>query len=99
MVARTTAREAMTQGTINRLNEHGVELAPGVDPQCRRLLHYYQNVIVFIGRGENTTRYPDISAINGGPPFCRNCQHALMPLVEPVATDEEKARGIIPLIC
>jgi len=94
MVARTTTREAMTQGTINRLREEGIELAQVSAHNAADFCIYYENAIVSIGP-ERHPVYPPISAINGGPPFHPNCLHVLMPFVEPLATDEEKARGVM----
>jgi hypothetical protein len=68
MVARTTTREAMTQGTINRLREHGIQLAQVSAHQARDFCIYYENVIVSIGPEPHPV-YPPISAIGGGPPF------------------------------
>jgi len=93
MVARTTTREAMTQGTINRLREHGITLAQVSAHNAEDFCRYYENVIVSLD-GPHPV-YPPISAINGGPPWHPNCQHALTPFVERLATDEEKKRGII----
>jgi hypothetical protein len=94
MVARTTTREAMTQGTINRLREHGLQLAQvsahNADDFCR----YYENAIVSIGERSHPI-YPPVSAINGGPPFHPRCVHSLTPFVERLATEDERKRGII----
>ncbi len=94
MVARTTTREAMTQGTINRLREHGVLLAQVSAHNAADFCIYYENVIVSIGEEPHPV-YPPISAIGGGPPFHPNCVHVLTPFVERLATDEEKKAGII----
>jgi hypothetical protein len=94
MVARTTTREAMTQGTINRLREHNITLAQVSAHNAGDFCLYYENVIVNIG-DEPHPVYPPISAINGGPPFHPRCVHVLTPFVERLATDEEKKRGII----
>ena len=93
MVARTTTREAMTQGTINRLREHGVTLAQVSAHNAEDFCRYYENAIVSLD-GPHPV-YPPISAINGGPPFHPRCVHVLTPFVERLATDEEKKRGII----
>jgi hypothetical protein len=89
MVARTTTREAMTQGTINRLQEHGVTLAQVSAHNAEDFCRYYENAIVSLD-GPHPV-YPPISAINGGPPFHPRCIHALTPFVERLATDEEKS--------
>jgi hypothetical protein len=94
MVARTTTREAMTQGTINRLREHRIQLAQVSAHNAADFCIYYENVIVSIGE-ESHPVYPPISAIGGGPPFHPNCVHVLTPFVERLATDEEKKAGII----
>jgi hypothetical protein len=93
MVARTTTREAMTQGTINRLREHGITLAQVSAHNAEDFCRYYENAVVSLD-GPHPV-YPPISAINGGPPFHPRCVHALTPFVERLATDEEKKRGIL----
>jgi hypothetical protein len=95
MVARTTTREAMTQGTINRLREHGIQLAQVSAHNAADFCIYYENAIVTIGP-EPHPIYPPISAIGGGPPFHPNCVHTLTPFVERLATDDEKKAGVIP---
>ncbi len=94
MVARTTTREAMTQGTVNRLREHGLQLAQVSAHNAEDFCRYYENAIVCIG-DEPHPVYPPISAINGGPPFHPRCVHVLTPFVERLATQDEKKRGII----
>jgi len=94
MVARTTTREAMTQGTINRLREHGIQLAQVSAHNAADFCIYYENAIVCIGEEPHPV-YPPISAIGGGPPFHPNCVHVLTPFVERLATEEEKERGHI----
>jgi hypothetical protein len=93
MVARTTTREAMTQGTINRLREHGIQLAQVSAHNAADFCIYYENAIVCIG-GEPHPVYPPISAIGGGPPFHPNCVHVLTPFVERLATAEERKVGV-----
>jgi len=93
MVARTTTREAMTQGTVNRLQEHGIQLAQVSAHSAEDFCRYYENTIVSLD-GPHPI-YPPISAINGGPPFHPRCVHVLMRFVERLATDEEKKRGIL----
>jgi len=88
MVARTTTREAMTQGTINRLREEGIELAQVSWHPCNDFCVYYEHVIVSIGKTPHPN-YPDISAIDGGPPFHPNC----LPPGQRVAT----RRGLVPI--
>ena len=92
MVARTTTREAMTQGTINRLREHGIQLAQVSAHHAADFCVYYENVIVSIGDDPHPV-YPPISAINSGPPFHPPCAHVLTSFVETSATDEEKKAG------
>ena len=93
-------REAVTQGTINRLREHGIALAQVSAHNAQDFCIYYQNAVVNIpalssveGGDERHPLYPPISAVNGGPPFHPNCIHALTPFVERLATEEEKKRG------
>ena len=94
MVARTTTREAMTQGTINRLREHRILLAQVSAHKAADFCIYYENVVVSIGEEPHPV-YPPISTIGGGPPFHPNCVHVLTPFVERLATEQEKERGII----
>jgi len=94
MVARTTTREAMTQGTINRLREHGIQLAQVSAHHAADFCIYYENVIVSIGPEPHPV-HPPISAIGGGPPFHPNCVHVLTPFVERLATQKEKESGIV----
>ena len=93
MVARTTTREAMTQGTINRLREHGIQLAQVSAHHAADFCIYYENVIVSIGPEPHSV-YPPISAVNGGPPFHPNCVHVLTPFVERLATVDERKAGV-----
>ncbi len=93
MVARTTTREAASQGTINRLREHGIQLAQVSSHNAADFCIYYEGVVVCI-EGTHPV-YPPISAINGGPPFHPNCVHVLTPFVDTLATDQEKAAGKI----
>jgi len=94
-------REAMTQGTMNRLREHGIQLAQvsahrTTDfciPALSWVEGYYENVIVSIGP-EPHPLYPPISAIGGGPPFHPNCVHVLTPSVERLATEAERKAGV-----
>ena len=95
MVARTTTREAMTQGTISRLREHGIQLAQVSAHHAADFCIYYENAIVCIG-DEPHPVYPPISAIGGGPPFHPRCVHVLTPFVARLATEEEKKEGIAP---
>ncbi len=95
MVARTTTREAMTQGTVNRLREHGIQLAQVSAHHATDFCIYYENIIVNLGP-EPHPLYPPISAINGGPPFHPRCVHVLTPFVERLATEEEKKAGVVP---
>jgi hypothetical protein len=94
MVARTTTREAMSQGTVNRLREHGIQLAQVSAHWATDFCRYYENVVVSIG-DEPHPIYPSISAINGEPPWHPNCVHSLTPFVERLATPEERERGKI----
>ncbi len=94
MVARTTTREAMTQGTINRLREHGIRLAQVSAHNAQDFCIYYENAIVNIGDQPHPV-YPPISAVNGGPPFHPNCVHVLTPFVERLASRQEKQQGLI----
>ena len=94
MVARTTTREAMSEGTINRLREHGITLAQVSAHSASGFCLYYENVIVNSG-DEPHPVYPPISAINGGTPFHPKCVHVMTPFVERLATEAEKERGKI----
>ena len=91
-VAHTTTREAMTQGTVNRLREHGIVLAQVSAHNAKDFCIYYENAVVSIG-DEPHPVYPPISSVNGGPPFHPNCVHVLTPFVERLATEEEKRGG------
>ncbi|MFB3882455.1 MAG: phage minor capsid protein [Armatimonadota bacterium] len=95
MVARTTTREAMTRGTIQRLREHGVELAQVSAHNAQDFCIFYENAIVCVGDQPHHL-YPPIAAIDGGPPFHPRCVHVLTPFVEWLATEEEKKAGIMP---
>jgi len=94
MVARTTTREAVPQGTIQRLREHRIKLAQVSAHHAADFCVYYENAIVNIG-DEPHPVYPQISAIGGGSPFHPRCVHVLTPFVERLATEEEKKAGII----
>jgi hypothetical protein len=94
MVARTTTREAMTQGTIQRLREHGIQRAQVSAHRCADFCVFYENAIVSIGEKPHPV-YPPISAINGGPPFHPRCVHALTPFVERLATEKERRAGVL----
>ena len=95
MVARTTTREAMTQGTINRLREHGVTLAQVSAHNAEDFCRYYENAVVSLD-GPHPV-YPPITAINGGPPFHPRCllpgqrvttRHGLVPIEKVRVGDE-----------
>jgi hypothetical protein len=92
MVARTTTRQAMTEGTVNRLQEHNVQLAQVSAHKAADFCIYYEGVIVSL-TGEPVMGYPPLSAINGGPPFHPNCAHVLTPFVLALATEQEQQRG------
>jgi len=94
MVARTTTREAMTQGTIQRLREHGIQLAQVSAHHAADFCIFYENAIVSIGPEPHPV-YPPISAIGGGPPFHPRCVHVLTPFIERLATEEERKAGIV----
>lgn len=94
MVARTTTREAMSAGTIARIQEHGLQLAQVSAHRADDFCRYYENVVVCIGPEPHPV-YPPISAINGGPPFHPRCVHALTPFVEQLATEEERKAGMV----
>jgi len=96
MTARTTTRDAMTEGTVNRLREHGIQLAQVSARHAADFCIYYENVVVSIGPQPHPL-YPPLSAIGGGPPFHPRRVHVLTPFVERLATDEEKRRGVISL--
>ena len=92
VVPRTTTREAMTQGTIDQLREHGIRLAQVSTHHAADFCVCSENVIVSIGPEPHPV-YPSISAIARGPPFHPNCVHVRTPFVERLATDEEKKTG------
>ena len=94
MVARTTTRQAMTEGTVNRLAEHNIQLAQVSAHNAADFCIYYENVVVSL-TGETESGYPPLSAINGGPPFHPNCAHVLTPFVLALATSKEQAAGKI----
>ena len=85
----------MTQGTVNRLREHGIQLAQVSAHQARDFCICYENVIVNIGPEPHPV-YPPISAIGGGPPFHPNCVHCPTPFVERLATEDERKAGMVP---
>ena len=84
----------MTQGTPQRLREHGIQLAQVSAHNAADFCIYYENVVVSIG-DEPHPVYPPISAIEGGPPFHPRCVHVLTPFVEGLATPAELERGKI----
>jgi hypothetical protein len=94
MVARTTTREAMTRGTVNRLREHDLHLAQVSAHNAADFCIFYEGVIVSIDDNPYAG-YPPLSAINGGPPFHPNCVHVLTPFVLRLASDEEQTAGAI----
>jgi len=81
-------------GTINRLREHGIQLAQVSAHNAADFCIYYKNAILSIG-GEPHPVYPSISAINGGPPFHPDCVHVLTPFVERLASKEERRGGFL----
>ena len=95
MVARTTTREAMTQGTIQRLGEHGIQLAQVSAHHAADFCLFYENAIVCIGL-EPRPVHPPISAINGGPPFHLKCVYVLTPFVARLAREGKKGLGTVP---
>jgi len=94
MVARTTTREAMTEGTVNRLREHGIQLAQVSAHHAADFCLFYENAVVSVGPEPHPV-YPPISAVGGGPPFHPRCVHVLTPFVEGLATDEEKKAAMV----
>ena len=93
MVARTMTREGMTQGTIQRLREHWVQLARSLPTTRPTPIVYYGNAIVCIGDESHPVYRP--SPLAAGPPFQPRCAHAILPFVDRLATDEEKKAGTI----
>jgi len=96
MVARTTTRETMTQGTMNRLREHGLDLmmvdSHGAQDFCR----YYEGMVVSISG--TSPNYPPVSSLPGMVQgnhiiFHPNCRHVLTPFVEQLASPEEIKAG------
>lgn len=75
MVARTTTREAVSAGTVNRLNERGADLVTitsHANP-CDICQRYDGRTYSLSGRSRN---YP---AVTEFPPFHPNCRHVLTP--------------------
>jgi len=90
------------RGTINRLREHGIQLAQVSAYHATDFCIYYENVLVSIVPEPHPV-YPPISAIGGGPSFHPNCIHVFTPFVERLATSEPpsgrrtaRARPILP---
>ena len=92
MVARTTQREAMTQGTLSRSREHGVELVTIPRQPASDFCAYYQGGIYYIGEGEHSV-YPSLDSIGGPPPFHPNCEDVIAPFIVEFATPAELERG------
>jgi hypothetical protein len=82
-------------GTINRLREHGIQLAQVSAHRATDFCIYYENVVVSIGPEPHPVYHP-LSAINGGPPFHPRCVHVLTPFVERLATADERKAGMVP---
>ena len=95
MVARTTTRETMTQGTIDRLLEHGVELGQIDSHGASDFCIYYEGMIVSIGP-ERVAGYPTLEEIGGKPPWHPNCSHCLTPFVIQLSSPQEREAGIRP---
>jgi len=94
MMARTP-RGRRLQGTMQRLREHGIQLAQVSAHHATDFCIYYENAVVCIGPEPHPV-YPPITAIGGGPPFHPRCVHVLTPFVERLATEEEKKAGMVP---
>jgi len=94
MVARTTTRQANVQGTVDRLLDHGVQLAQVSAHGAADFCRYYENVVVSL-TGEPLDGYPPLSAINGGPPFHPNCRHVLRPFVMRYKSAAQRKAGFV----
>ena len=55
-MAHTTTREAMTQGTPQRLREHGIQLAQVSAHNAADFCIYYENAVVTIGPDAHVAR-------------------------------------------
>jgi hypothetical protein len=88
LLARTISRAARTEGTLNRLNEWGMDLVifnnTGAVDFCRE---YEDRVFSVSGK---SSRYPMLTA---RPPFHPNCTHILSGFVEEFAEPEEIEYG------
>jgi hypothetical protein len=89
MVARTTTREAMTLGTTNRLEEHGVDLVT-----VSRHVHPADECSQYEGKTYSLTgATPGFERLPARPPFHPNCAHVLGPATADLdAFEEELAR-------
>lgn len=89
MVARTTTREAMTLGTTNRLEEHGVDLVT-----ISRHVHPADECSQYEGNTYSLTgATPGYERLPARPPFHPNCAHVLGPAEADLdAFEEELAR-------
>lgn len=79
MVARTTTREAVSQGTANRMLEHGADLATisSHANSCQICLPYQGNTYSLTGAT------PGYERIDRLPPFHPRCRHVLTPAADP----------------
>ena len=75
MVARTTTREAMTAGTMNRLTEHGLDLVTisSHDHKADECTPYDGNTYSLSGNAAGYELLPE------SPPFHAGCLHVLTP--------------------
>lgn len=88
LLARTLSRSARTDGTINRLNQNGLDLViisnTGAVDFC---IQYEDQIFSISGQSR---RFPKLVA---RPPYHPNCTHTLSAWIEEYAEDGEAERG------
>lgn len=89
MVARTTTREAVTRGTVNRLEEHGLDLVTVSDHGTDTELCQEFEGNTYSLSGDT----PGYDVLEEEPPFHPNCQHVLTP-AEASFADFERGLGL-----
>ncbi len=80
MVVRTTTREAVVQGAVDRMTSHGIDLARvSMHASACRICQPYEGRLVDLG---GSTRDFDGEAVMSGPmpPFHPQCRHSLAPV-------------------
>jgi len=91
MVARTTSREAVSRGTVDRLLEHGRDLVRITDHRgsCPICIPLEGKTYSLTGASPNYPKLPEL------PPFHPNCRHVVAPAS--VTFEEfERALGLAP---